>query len=226
MTLPDKLKSTTLHVSAADVARLREACDEASKPYLEARAAAGSPEGVAFAERLAAMTPEAAAEELRECLPTEQVRDDDEVAEALAFLLNDWLIDVRCSFVDKCCALALGATIIERSLPPERPVGFVTSPTPESGKTTLMKMLIGAITGTEAVAFAWSPNEEERRKAVLAYLDAGLSHVLIDNIPDGATIACQHFERASTIQFYADRKKSALRRYSRRRKRSRKRAQA
>jgi hypothetical protein len=104
-------------------------------------------------------------EKLRKCLPRERVRDNAKVAEALRFLVDDWMIDVKCSFTDKCNAITLALTIIERSLLAERPIGFITSPTPESGKTTLAKMLITAVTGTDAVAFAWSPHEEERRKA-------------------------------------------------------------
>jgi hypothetical protein len=96
--------------------------------------------------------------------------------------------------------------MIERSLLAERPVGFVTSPTGESGKTTLTKMLIAAVTGLDAVAFAWSFNEEERRKALLSYFDAGLVYVLWDNIPDGAFLSCPHLERSCTASYYADRK--------------------
>jgi hypothetical protein len=145
-------------------------------------------------------------DELRARLPSSRVRDDAAVAEALDFLLNDWLVDISCSFADKLNLLALAATIIERSLLPERPVWFVTSPTPESGKTTAVKMVIGAVTGLDAVAFAWSPHDEERRKAILAYLDAGLSHILLDNILDGSVIQCPHVERACTANFYGDRK--------------------
>jgi len=96
--------------------------------------------------------------------------------------------------------------MIERSLLGERPVGFIDAPSAESGKTTLAKMIIAAVTGLEAVAFAWSFNEEERRKALLAYFDAGLIYVLWDNIPDGAFISCPHLERSCTANYYADRK--------------------
>jgi hypothetical protein len=144
--------------------------------------------------------------ELRGRLPSSRVRDETQVAEALDFLLNDWLVDVSCSFADKLNLLALAATIVERSLLPERPVWFVTSPTPESGKTTAVKMVIAAVTGLDAVAFAWSPHDEERRKAILAHLDAGLSHILLDNILDGSVIQCPHVERACTANFYGDRK--------------------
>ena len=145
-------------------------------------------------------------EKLRKHLPRERVRDDTKVAEALRFLVNDWMTDVKCSFTDKCNAITLALSIIERSLLAERPIGFITSPTPESGKTTLAKMLITAVTGIDAVAFAWSPHEEERRKALLAYLDAGLAYILWDNIADGAFVQCPNLERSCTASHYADRK--------------------
>ena len=145
-------------------------------------------------------------EKLRKCLPRERVRDNTKIAEALRFLVDDWMIDVKCSFIDKCNAITLALTIIERSLLAERPIGFITSPMPESGKTTLAKMLITAATGIDAVAFAWSPHEEERRKALLAYFDAGLAYILWDNIADGAFVQCPHLERSCTASYYADRK--------------------
>jgi len=145
-------------------------------------------------------------EKLRKRLPQGKVCNNAQVAQALDFLLNEWFIDVKCTFVDKCNAIALALTIIERSLLAERPIGFITSPTPESGKTTLAKMLITAVTGTDAVAFAWSPHEEERRKALLAYFDAGLAYILWDNIADGAFVQCPHLERSCTASHYADRK--------------------
>src|SRR5262245_47138276 len=96
--------------------------------------------------------------------------------------------------------------MIERSLLAERPVGFIDAPVGESGKTILARMLAAAVTGLDAVASAWSSNEEERRKALLAYFDAGLIYVLWDNIPDGALISCPHLERSCTARYYADRK--------------------
>jgi hypothetical protein len=145
-------------------------------------------------------------DKIRQCLPSGRIGDNAPVVTALDFLLNDWLVDVSCSFTGKCTAIALALTMIERSLLVERPVGFIDAPSAESGKTTLAKMLITAVTGLDAVAFAWSPSEEERRKALLSYFDAGLIYVLWDNIPDGALISCPHLERSCTANYYADRK--------------------
>ena len=145
-------------------------------------------------------------DKLRQRLPFGRIGDNAPVAAALDFLLNDWLVDVSCSFTDKCTAIALTLTMIERSLLVERPVGFIDAPSAESGKTTLVKLMAAAVTGLDAVAFAWSFNEEERRKALLAYFDAGLIYVLWDNIPDGTFISCPHLERSCTANYYADRK--------------------
>jgi hypothetical protein len=145
-------------------------------------------------------------ESLRQCLPSGRVRDNAQVAAALDFLVNEWFVDVKCTFTGKCTAIALVLTIIERSLLDKRPVGFIDAPGAEHGKTTLAEMIIAAVTGLDAVASAWSPNEEERRKALLAIFDAGLMYTLWDNLPDGARISCPHIERSSTANYYADRK--------------------
>jgi hypothetical protein len=53
---------------------------------------------------------------------------------------------------------------------------------------------------------AWSPNEEERRKALLAYLMEALPAIIWDNIPRGTQISCPHIERSCTTAFYSDRR--------------------
>ena len=67
-------------------------------------------------------------------------------------------------------------------------------------------MLLMAITGTRPAAAAWSPNEEERRKALLAYLMAALPCIIWDNITRGSKISCPHIERSCTTAFYSDRR--------------------
>src|SRR5262249_21299519 len=79
-------------------------------------------------------------EKLRKHLPRERVRDDTKVAEALRFLVNDWMTDVKCSFTDKCNAITLALSIIERSLLADRAIAFITSPTPHSGNTPSAKV--------------------------------------------------------------------------------------
>ena len=54
-------------------------------------------------------------------------------------------------------------------------------------------------------AAAWSPNPEERRKAILAYLAEGLAALVWDNIPLGTTISCPTIEKVLTAESYSDR---------------------
>jgi hypothetical protein len=128
------------------------------------------------------------------------------VKEAMRFLTDEWLCDVLADYPSKCVVVAAALTIIERSLLPDRPVFFVTSGRRGAGKTTLITMLISAVTGVRPAASAWSANEEERRKALLSYFMFGVPYILWDNIPRGAQISCPHIERSCTATYYADRK--------------------
>jgi hypothetical protein len=128
------------------------------------------------------------------------------VAEAMNFLLADWLADVAADHAGKCCLIALACTMIERTLLDQRPCWFITAGQRGNGKTTTIKMLIEGVTDAEVSASAWSTNEEERRKALLAYLVCGTSYILWDNIARGAQVACPHIEKACTAAMYADRK--------------------
>jgi hypothetical protein len=128
------------------------------------------------------------------------------VQQAMKFLTDDWLCDVLTDYTGKCVIVAAALTVIERSLLPDRPVFFVTAGRRGSGKTTLLIMLLMAITGMRPAAAAWSPNEEERRKALLSYFLYGVSYILWDNIKRGSTIRCPHIERSCTADYYVDRK--------------------
>lgn len=66
-------------------------------------------------------------------------------------------------------------------------------------------MISVAALGVRAAAAAWSPNEEERRKALLAYLSEGIALIAWDNIPRGVSISCPSIEKALTAEMYADR---------------------
>ena len=67
-------------------------------------------------------------------------------------------------------------------------------------------MLIMAVTGMRPAAAAWSTNEEERRKALMAYFLFGVPYILWDNIARGTQISCPHIEKSCTSAYYADRK--------------------
>ena len=67
-------------------------------------------------------------------------------------------------------------------------------------------MLIRAVTGIAMAAAAWSPSEEERRKALLSYLIAGMGYIGWDNIPAGSLLTCPHIEKSCTASHYTDRR--------------------
>jgi hypothetical protein len=143
---------------------------------------------------------------LRAVLPDREDCNDDAVREAMRFLCDEWLCDVAADHAGKCTLVAAALTLIERNLLDNRPAFFVTAGRRGGGKTTTLVMLIKAIMGIWPAAAAWSPNEEERRKAILAYFMAGLTYILWDNIPRGSQIGCPHIERSCTAAYYSDRK--------------------
>ena len=116
--------------------------------------------------------------------------DDDTVAQAMQFLCNEWLCDVATDYAGKCVVIACALTVIERMALPERPAFFIVAGQRGGGKTTTLHMISAAVLGTKAAAASWSPNEEERRKALFAYLATGLAMLIWDNIPLGVTIGC------------------------------------
>jgi hypothetical protein len=143
--------------------------------------------------------------ELAAIMPSREQCDEAAVAEALKFLIEEWLCDVLTDFTGKCTAITAALTLIERSLLDERPTFFVTAGIRGCGKTTLIRKLIEAVLGVQAAASAWSSREEERRKALMAYLMSGVAYVLWDNIPRGEAISCPHIEKACTATVFSDR---------------------
>lgn len=127
------------------------------------------------------------------------------VAEAMEFLVNEWLCDVAADYAGKCVLIAIAASIIERTELPERPAFFISAGQRGGGKTTVVNMISVAVIGTRAPASGFSPSEEERRKALLAYLSEGLALIAWDNIPRGASISSPSIEKALTAEMYTDR---------------------
>jgi hypothetical protein len=146
------------------------------------------------------------APEIMHLIPAREACTTLAIGQALAFLIDEWLVDVATDLTGKLTLVAMGLTIIERSLLDQRPAFWITAGAARNGKTTTLQMIIEAVTGTPAVAAAWSPNEEERRKALLSYFDYGMAYILWDNIPRGSQVACPHIERSCTSAFYTDRK--------------------
>jgi len=143
--------------------------------------------------------------ELTTIIPRQKDCTDKAVKKAMRFLCEEWLCDVAADYTGKCTIIAAALTIIERSLLDERPAFFVTAGRRGGGKTTLLTMLIMAVTGIRPAASAWSINEEGR-KALLSYFLYGVPYILWDNIARGSQIGCPHIERSCTAKFYIDRK--------------------
>lgn len=144
--------------------------------------------------------------ELLAVLPRQEDCTPTAVAEAMRFLTDVWLCDVAADYNGKATLITAALSLIERTLLPDRPVYFMTAGRRGGGKTTTLIMLLMAVTGVRPPAAAWSPNQEERRKALLAYLLQALPAIIWDNISRGTHITCPHIEAACTTAFYSDRR--------------------
>ena len=137
------------------------------------------------------------------------VRPDGDALPLVAFLTDEWLCDVATDYPGKCSLISAALTVIERSLLSDRPTFWVTAGRRGGGKTTTLMMLLMRVTGVRPSAAAWSPNAEERRKALLSYLLSAAPAVIGDNIARGTQIACPHIEASCTTAFYSDRRLGA-----------------
>jgi hypothetical protein len=144
--------------------------------------------------------------ELRAIVPAPEDCTPEAVAREMTSLCDDWLVDVNTDLAGKCTLIATALTLIERSLLDERPCFFVTAGRRGGGKTTALIMLIMAVTGSRPAASPWSSDENERRKALLAYFMLNSAYILWDNIPRGAQLYCPHIENSCTTKFYRDRR--------------------
>ena len=145
-------------------------------------------------------------DELRAVIPERDACTRERVKDAMGFLCDQWLCDVATDCIGKCIIIADALTLIERSLLSDRPCFFVTAGRRGGGKTTTLSMLVLAVTGVRPASAAWSSNEEERRKALMAYFLSGVDYIIWDNIPRGMQISCPHIERSCTAAYYSDRK--------------------
>jgi hypothetical protein len=142
---------------------------------------------------------------LEAILPRPEECTPSAAASAMRFLTDEWLRDVATDYDGKCIAIARALTIIQRLLLPERPASVISGGKRGTGKTTLLNMTSMAVNAVHATAAAWSPSEEERRKALFAYLLAGVPEVVWDNIPRGTAASCHSIEKALTAETYNDR---------------------
>jgi hypothetical protein len=145
-------------------------------------------------------------DDLRAIIPKRRDCTEELVGQAMAFLCDNWLVDVVTDYNGKCVIIADALTLIERSLLPERPCFFYTAGRRGGGKSTTLRMLLMAVTGMYPAESAWSTVEEERRKALLAYFMLGKPYILWDNIKRGTAISCPYIELSCTSAYYADRR--------------------
>jgi hypothetical protein len=127
------------------------------------------------------------------------------VARAMRFLTDVWLVDVATDYRGKCVLIALACTVIERFLLPSRPAFFLAAGRAATGKTTTVQMISMVVTGKAGAGSPLANREEERQKAVLSYLSAGLAMICWDNIAEGTQITSPALEAALTSDYYADR---------------------
>jgi hypothetical protein len=142
--------------------------------------------------------------QLLACLPATPPTEE-EVRRGLRWLLDEWLVDVNADLTGKLLVIMMCLSLIERVLLKERPAWFVRAGHRGGGKTTLVHMIIMAIFGRMAAAAAWSDSEEERRKALFAYLREAVAALCWDNIPRGAQISSACIEKALTGPEVSDR---------------------
>ncbi len=144
--------------------------------------------------------------ELRAMLPRREDCTEDAIREAMRYLCEEWLCDVKADLTGKATIIAAALTMIECTLLPNRPTFFITAGRRGGGKGTTIEMLTMAVIGVRAAMAAWSTNDEERRKTLMAQFMSGVSYIAWDNIERGSQVSCPHIERASTAMFYNDRK--------------------
>jgi hypothetical protein len=144
--------------------------------------------------------------ELDRYLPAPEACTLEAVAQAMHFLVDEWLVDVLADYQGKCTLIALALTIVEKMLLPARPAFFIVSGRRGGGKTTVVNMIANAVLGSSVAVAAYSTIEEERRKALFAYLGTGVSLLLWDNIARGTTVASPAIEKSLTNETYSDRR--------------------
>jgi hypothetical protein len=144
-------------------------------------------------------------QELLAVVPTPEECTPARVANAMRFLTHEWLIDVATDYAGRCALIAYGLSIIERHLLPMRPAFFVSAGKRGGGKTTSLNMVSMAALGQLAAAAAWSPNEEERRKALFSYFLEDVPNLVWDNLDLGSTISSPSIEKSLTAELYTDR---------------------
>lgn len=112
------------------------------------------------------------------------------------------------TYQDKVRSLAIPLTILSRRtrISGGSPIPFITSPTPNTGKTLLAQCLVEAVTDQQLPVSAWDhDNEAERRKAILSIALENPAAVLFDNINNGWAIGDATLDKYITSDVFSDR---------------------
>ena len=143
--------------------------------------------------------------ELRDILPNESECTFEAVKREYEWLCDEWLCDVAATTEGKAAAIALACTGIVRHVVRVMPIFLARAGQHGTGKTTLLNMIATALTGRVASAAAWSTKEEERRKALFAYMMNDAAMLVFDNIREGTQIDCPHLAKYVTAGSIVDR---------------------
>jgi len=119
-------------------------------------------------------------------------------------LLKDFPFRSDADHANAIAALLL--SILRPAITGAIPLLFITATIQRSGKSCLARIVEVLTTGVCRSGVQFSPNEEELRKALLAYLTSGQPVIRFDNIRDGAKIDSPHLASALTEGHYRDRK--------------------
>ncbi len=110
--------------------------------------------------------------------------------------------------LDRVGAIAALMTALQRKMIDDDsgcPGFLFDAPVQSTGKTTLAQLICYAIFGRPAPATAWSDNDTEMGKHLLAILLEGHGCVLFDNLPAGTTFKSNELAKAMTGNSYSGR---------------------
>ncbi len=133
----------------------------------------------------------------------------DTVQDAYRYLTKEWLGEFHFDTeADAARALTIPLTIMNRRtrISGGAPIPFVTAPTPATGKTLLVQVLVEAVTGMQIPASNWDHDSTTERRKM--FVSIGLENppaVLFDNINNGWSVQDSTLERWCTSDSISDR---------------------
>jgi hypothetical protein len=143
-------------------------------------------------------------QDIVDALPTRRTSVREAQA-AFNWLCEHWLVDVATDVKGKAAAISAALTMIQRARLPQRPAFLADAGLRGGGKTTLIRMLAVAADDFDPPTQRWSGDAEERKKMFFAAAREGISVMLIDNIPNGATWSDATLDMVVTTGVLTDR---------------------